>query len=337
MILGRVESFLSILKAFPATKSSRMPAISNNDDGGMFDVADKIDTLRTAIAQAIIRINPQTLKLIKEGKTPKGNIFNAARVSATLAAKKTSDIIPYCHPIPIDDIKVNFVLNDDDLAIVIKVHIKTVWKTGVEMEALTGASVASLTIYDMLKPVDESLSIESLKLIDKQGGIKDLPKFNASQRLTAAVLVASDSRGYNEDKSGRFILDKLKENGFEIAEYKVVADEAEKIESSLKKFCDELRVNLVVTTGGTGVGPRDVTPEATRKVIQKELAGIEETIRSFGQRRVPSSMLSRGTSGVRDRTLIINLPGSLKAVSQSLNSMFPGLLHIFDMLEGKGH
>jgi cyclic pyranopterin phosphate synthase len=325
-----------MLKAFSAMKTSRMPTISDNEDG-MFDVADKTDTLRTATAQAIIRINPQTLKLIRDGKTPKGNIFNTARVSATLAAKRTSDIIPYCHPIPIDDIKVNFVLNDDDLAIVIKVHVKTVWKTGVEMEALTGASVASLTIYDMLKPVDESLSIESLKLIDKQGGIKNLPRFSAPRKLTAAVLVASDSRGYNEDKSGRFILDKLKENGFEIAEYKVVADDAEKIESSLKKFCDELRVNLVVTTGGTGVGPRDVTPDVTRKVIQKELAGIGETIRSFGQRRVLSSMLSRGTSGVRERTLIINLPGSVKAVSQSLNSLFPGILHIFDMLEGKGH
>jgi cyclic pyranopterin monophosphate synthase len=325
-----------MLKAFSPMKTSRMPIISDNKDG-MFDVADKTDTLRTATAQAIIRINPQTLKLIRDGKTPKGNIFNTARVSATLAAKRTSDIIPYCHPIPIDDIKVNFALNDDDLAIVIKVHVKTVWKTGVEMEALTGASVASLTIYDMLKPVDESLSIESLKLIDKQGGIKNLPRFSAPRKLTAAVLVASDSRGYNEDKSGRFILDKLKENGFEIAEYKVVADDAEKIESSLKKFCDELRVNLVVTTGGTGVGPRDVTPDVTRKVIQKELAGIGETIRSFGQRRVLSSMLSRGTSGVRERTLIINLPGSVKAVSQSLNSLFPGILHIFDMLEGKGH
>ena len=325
-----------MLKAFSAMKTGRMPTISDNE-GGMFDVADKTDTLRTATAQAIIRINPQTLKLVRDGKTPKGNIFNTARVSATLAAKRTSDIIPYCHPIPIDDIKVNFVLNDDDLAIVINVHVKTVWKTGVEMEALTGASVASLTIYDMLKPVDESLSIESLKLIDKQGGIKNFPRFIPPHKLTAAVLVASDSRGYNEDKSGRFILDKLMEIGFEIVEYKIVADDVEKIESSLKKFCDELRVNLVVTTGGTGIGPRDVTPDVTRKVIHKELAGIGETIRSFGQRRVPSSMLSRGTSGVRERTLIINLPGSVKAVSQSLNSLFPGILHIFDMLEGKGH
>ena len=219
----------------------------------------------------------------------------------------------------------------------IKAHVKTVWKTGVEMEALTAVSVASLTIYDMLKPIDESMSIESLKVIEKQGGTKNLPRFDTPQKLTAAVLVASDSRGYNDDKSGRFILNRLKENGFEIVEYKVVADEVEKIESSLKWFCDELRVNLVVTSGGTGAGPRDITPDATRKVIQKELAGIEETIRSFGQRRVPSSMLSRGISGVRERTIIINLPGSLRAVSQSLDSIFPGLLHVFDMLEGKGH
>jgi cyclic pyranopterin monophosphate synthase len=327
---------LTILKGITITKTSKMPAISD-DDGGMFDVADKIDTLRMATAQAIIRINPLTSKFIKEGKTPKGNIFNAARVSATLAAKKTSDIIPYCHPIPIDDIKVHFTLNDNDCSIVIKAHVKTVWKTGVEMEALTAASVASLTIYDMLKPIDESMSIESLKVIEKQGGTKNLPRFDTPQKLTAAVLVASDSRGYNEDKSGRFILNRLKENGFEIVEYKVVADEVEKIESSLKWFCDELRVNLVVTSGGTGAGPRDITPDATRKVIQKELAGIEETIRSFGQRRVPSSMLSRGISGVRERTVIINLPGSLRAVSQSLDSIFPGLLHVFDMLEGKGH
>jgi molybdenum cofactor synthesis domain-containing protein len=149
--------------------------------------------------------------------------------------------------------------------------------------------------------------------------------------------VTSDSRGYKEDKSGKFIINRLKENGFEVVDYKVVADDFEKIESGLKRYCDELRVNLVVTTGGTGVGPRDITPDVTRKVIQKELPGVGEALRSYGQRRTPSSMLSRGISGVREKTLIVNLPGSMRAVSQSLNSMFPGLLHVFDMLEGKGH
>src|SRR5215211_5998351 len=144
-------------------------SVMGDNSGGMFDVSDKSDTLRLASAQATIKITPLTAKLIKEGKTPKGNIFDAARVAATLAAKKASDLIPYCHSIPIDDVKVHFTLNENDCLIEIKAEVKTVWKTGVEMEALAAASVASLTIYDMLKPIDESLSIESLKVLKKYG------------------------------------------------------------------------------------------------------------------------------------------------------------------------
>lgn len=305
------------------------------EGGGMFDVADKSDTLRLATAQAVVRISPLTSKLIKEGKSPKGNIFDAARIAATMAAKRTSDLIPYCHPIPIDDVKVDVLLKDDYF-IEIKVQVKTVWKTGVEMESLTAACVASLTIYDMLKPIDESLTIESVKLLEKHGGTKDFNERHVRE-FKAAVLVTSDSRGEKEDKSGKIIIDKLKENGFDIIEYKVIADDINTIESELKRFCDELKPDIVVTSGGTGVGPRDNTPDATKKIIQKELTGIAETLRSYGQRRTPLSMLSRGIAGVRGRTLIVNLPGSTKAVSQSLNSMFPGILHIFNMLEGKGH
>ena len=285
--------------------------------GGMFDVADKSDTLRLAIAQAVVRISPLTSKLIKEGKSPKGDIFDAARIAATMAAKRTSDLIPYCHPIPIDDVKVDVLLKDDYF-IEIKVQVKTVWKTGVEMESLTAACVASLTIYDMLKPIDESISIESVKLLEKHGGTKDFHERHVRE-FKAAVLVTSDSRGEKEDKSGKIIINKLKENGFDIIEYKVIADDIDTIESELKRFCDELKADVIVTSGGTGVGPRDNTPDATK------------------QRRTPLSMLSRGIAGVRGRTLIVNLPGSTKAVSQSLNSMFPGILHIFNMLEGKGH
>lgn len=303
--------------------------------GGMFDVADKSDTLRLATAQAVVRISPLTSKLIKEGKSPKGDIFDAARIAATMAAKRTSDLIPYCHPIPIDDVKVDVLLKDDYF-IEIKVQVKTVWKTGVEMESLTAACVASLTIYDMLKPIDESLSIESVKLLEKHGGTKDFHERQVRE-FKAAVLVTSDTRGEKEDKSGKIIINKLKENGFDIIKYKVIADDIDTIESELKRFCDELKPDVIVTSGGTGVGPRDNTPDATKKIIQKELTGIAETLRSYGQRRTPLSMLSRGIAGVRGRTLIVNLPGSTKAVSQSLNSMFPGILHIFNMLEGKGH
>ena len=302
---------------------------------GMFDVADKSDTLRMATAQAIIRVSRNTIDLIKSGKSPKGNIFDAARISATMAAKRTSDLIPYCHPIPLDDVKVDVILLDDFIRITTKV--KTVWKTGVEMEALTAASIASLTIYDMLKPIDdESLLIENIKLIEKQGGIKDFNE-SYSRRLRAAVLVVSDSRTKREDRSGKVIINRLEKNGFDVVEYKLTTDEKEKIESEISRFCDELRVDIVITSGGTGIGPRDKTPDATKNVIEKELLGVAEMLRSYGQKRTPLSMLSRGVAGVRGTTVIINLPGSLKAVSESLASLFPGILHTFKMLEGHGH
>jgi molybdenum cofactor synthesis domain-containing protein len=204
------------------------------------------------------------------------------------------------------------------------------------MEALTGACVAALTIYDMLKPVDDNLEIESIKLLEKSGGLNSF--FQAFDRtLRAAVLVLSDSRNQLEDKSGKVILERLANYGMEVKEYKIIADEQKVIEIELVRLCDDLRVDIVLTSGGTGVGPRDVTPEATANVIEKQVNGISETLRAYGQRRTPLSMLSRGIGGVRGSTVIVNLPGSVRGVRESLDSLFPGILHIFQMLEGHGH
>jgi molybdenum cofactor synthesis domain-containing protein len=116
-----------------------------------------------------------------------------------------------------------------------------------------------------------------------------------------------------------------------------VPDDSSTIEELLIKYSDNHHLNLILTTGGTGLGPRDVTPESTRKVIEREVAGIVEGSRAYGQRRTPLSMLSRGIVGVRGKSLIINLPGSLNAVSESLEFLFPGLEHAFQMMEGHGH
>ena len=116
-----------------------------------------------------------------------------------------------------------------------------------------------------------------------------------------------------------------------------MSDEQKVIEFELVRLCDDLGVDIVLTSGGTGVGPRDVTPEATANVIEKTVNGISETLRAYGQRRTPLSMLSRGIGGVRGSTVIVNLPGSVRGVSESLDSLFPGILHIFQMLEGHGH
>jgi cyclic pyranopterin monophosphate synthase len=301
---------------------------------GMFDVGNKPETLRTAIARAIVKAEPSTLTLVKDGKSPKGNIFDAARLSATMAAKRAWDLLPYCHPIPIDSINVDVSVNEQSIEVT--VTVKNVAKTGVEMEALTGACIAALTIYDMLKPVDEALSIESIRLLNKSGGLKTFFE-KSDRRLKAAVLVTTDSRTESEDKSGKVIIDRLVKNGLEVVEYKVIPDEEDGIVSELRRFCDEAKVDIVLTSGGTGLGPRDVTPEATKKVLEKEISGVAEILRAYGQRRTPLSMLSRAVAGIRGTTVIVNLPGSVRGVSESLDALFPGILHIHKMLAGYGH
>ncbi|TLY09801.1 MAG: bifunctional molybdenum cofactor biosynthesis protein MoaC/MoaB [Thaumarchaeota archaeon] len=302
----------------------------------MFDVGDKPDTLRIATARAIVKVSAETVSLIREGKSPKGDIVDAARISATMGAKRTWDLLPYCHPIPIDHVKVDVSIKTESIEV--DVQVKTTWKTGVEMESLTGASIAALTIYDMLKPVDETLAIESIKLLSKSGGLKDFYE-KYDKPLSAVVIVISDSvsKGERSDKSGKLAVERLKESGFEVVDYRVIPDDPSQIESSLVRGCDELKADLVLTSGGTGLGPRDTTPESTRKVLEKEIIGISEALRMHGQRRTPLSMLSRGAAGVRGKSVVVNLPGSAKAVSESLDALLPGILHASKMLGGHGH
>lgn len=303
---------------------------------GMFDVAAKPDSYRTARAKAVVNINANTAVLIGQGKSPKGDIVEAAKIAATSGAKKTSDLIPYCHPIPLDHIGVQVSVKSQ--AIEVEVEVKSIWKTGVEMEALSGACIGALTVYDMLKPIDDSLFISSVKLVQKSGGIGEFV-IKEGNKIRAGVIVVSDSvaAGKRADKSGKFIVKTLKDRRIDVVKYKIVPDDSSVIEDLLVKYSDDLHLNLILTTGGTGLGMRDVTPEATRKVIEKEITGIAEGSRAFGQRRTPLSMLSRGVAGVRGRSLIINVPGSLKAVSESLEFLFPGLEHAFKMMEGHGH
>jgi molybdenum cofactor biosynthesis protein MoaC len=303
---------------------------------GMFDVGAKPDSYRTSRAKAVLNIDAKTALLIRQGRSPKGNIVEAAKIAATSGAKKTPDLIPYCHPIPIDHIKVQVSVKAQ--AIEVEVQVKSIWKTGMEMEALSGACIGALTIYDMLKPIDDTLFISSVKLVEKSGGIGQF-RIKDGNKIRAGVIVVSDSvaAGKRADKSGKFIVKTLKDRGIEVSKYQVVPDDSSTIEELLIKYSDDLILNLILTTGGTGLGPRDITPESTRRIIEREIAGIAEGSRAYGQRRTPLSMLSRGTAGVRGKSLIINMPGSLSAVSESLEFLFPGLEHAFKMMEGDGH
>jgi len=302
----------------------------------MRDISRKIKTLRSAVAQATLRVSPSTISLIKKNKIPKGNPLEVAKVAAIQGAKNTSQIIPYCHPLPVDFVGVEFTL--DKSQIVVNVEVKAIYKTGVEMEALTGASIAALTLYDMMKMFDDDMEILGVKLLSKRGGKSDF-KITKRLRLRAAVLVMSDSVsvGKKKDESGKVIVERLKELKIGIAEYAVIQDDAKEITNKLLYYADKLKLDLVITTGGTGLGPRDNTPEALRKIIEKEISGVSEAVRAYGQERLPYAMLSRSVAGVRGKTIFVSLPGSKNAVIEGLDAMLPALLHSFNMLRGEGH
>ena len=215
----------------------------------MKDISEKINTLRHATAQAFLRGSSKTIEKVKKGKVPKGNVLEIARTAGIMAAKKCSELIPYCHQIPLDWIDVDFKILKEK--IIINTNVKAIWKTGVEMEALTAASITALTIYDMLKPLDDSLEISSIKLIEKHGGKSDW-KQQFKNPIKTAVLVFSDSISKNkkEDKSGKAIIKKLENEIVEIVEYKIYPDDTDKIKKELIRLSDEGKIDLILTTGG---------------------------------------------------------------------------------------
>ncbi|GBD03244.1 Cyclic pyranopterin monophosphate synthase 2 [bacterium HR19] len=303
----------------------------------MIDVSSKIKTLRVATAEAVISFSDSSKELVESGKSPKGDIFEVSRAIACLSAKKVAEILPFCHNIPVEHVDVNFSIEGNRINV--SVTVKSIARTGCEMEALFAAMVSALNIYDMLKPVDKNLKIEEVKLVEKKGGKSDFIE-KVSDDFRVGVLVVSDSvaAGKKEDKSGKIIVEKLKEFGVKKIDYKIVPDEKDMIYNEVKKWCDD-GYDLVITTGGTGLSPRDTTPEAVEPLIEKEIPAIMESARAYGQERTPYSMLSRGIAGVHAnrKTLILTLPGSSRGAKESMDALFPYIFHIYPMLRGGRH
>jgi molybdenum cofactor biosynthesis protein MoaC len=299
------------------------------------DVSSKQLTLRTAKAAATLLVAASTVKAIRSGDVPKADPLGVAKVAGIQAAKNASLLIPYCHQVPLDFVKVDIQLRKQEIEI--STEVKAIWKTGVEMEALLAASVTALTLYDMLKIIDKEMEIVAVRLLEKKGG-KSGMTING-KGLSSAVLVMSDRihKGKRKDISGKILVRRLKDLRFTVRSYEVVPDERDIIEAKLLDLCDRRGVDLILTTGGTGMSPRDVTPEATMAVISRRMAGVEEAMRAYGQDRIPMSMLSRGVAGVRGETLIINFPGSPGGVTDGMDALFPAILHTFRMMKGGGH
>ncbi len=155
----------------------------------------------------------------------------------------------------------------------------------------------------------------------------------------AAVLTISDkcSRGQREDKSGEVVQEVVKRLPAEVIKYEIIPDEPGMIKERLINYCDNLKADLVLTTGGTGFGSRDFTPEATKEIIDREVPGIPEAMRFAGIKFTKRAMLSRASAGIRGKTLIVNLPGSPQGAKESLEAILEGLLHGLEMIAGREH
>lgn len=302
----------------------------------MVDITHKITTLRKATAQAIVKVSGQTtIDAIKNKTVPKGDVFAMSKAAGLLGVKKTPELLPDCHPMPIEYTDVFYEI--ENLQIRILVTVKTIYKTGVEVEAMHGASIVALNMYDMLKPIDKGIEILNIKLIEKKGGKSDYKNASLS-KLKATIVVCSDSisAGENEDKAGKAIYDKLNELGLKVSDPIIIPDEVKEIQKIAKETASN-NIDVLIYTGGTGLSPRDITPEALLPLLDRRVPGIEEAIRKYGQDRMPYAMLSRSVAGVMGKTLVLALPGSTNGAKESIDAIFPHVLHLFKVINGERH
>jgi molybdenum cofactor biosynthesis protein MoaC len=299
------------------------------------DITTKFDNLRTAKAVGKIRLSPETVRKILNREIPKGDVLSAAQIAGLMGAKKTAELMPFCHPIPIDHIEVNTKVGEDYVEV--EAEVRGIWRTGYEVEAINAVMMALLNIFDMCKAFDKNMVIEGVKIVSKSGGKSDWAEDLSG--LKAAVITVSDSTyaGKREDKSGPLAREILEQFGAEVIGYTVVPDDKEKIKEAIKKF-EQMEANLIVTTGGTGFSKRDVTPEATSEIIEKEMVGFSEAMHILGIKFTPKALMSRAKAGLlSENCIVLNLPGSSKGVRQNLEMFLPLIKHALKMARGGGH
>ncbi|WP_336719429.1 bifunctional molybdenum cofactor biosynthesis protein MoaC/MoaB [Acinetobacter soli] len=302
----------------------------------MKNVGMKPESYRIAEAQAILYAPPHCIELLRQGNTEKGDALKTGRIAGILAAKRTDELIPLCHPLPIYRAEVDYELHENFVEIL--TTVETIGPTGVEMEALTAASIAGLTLYDMLKPhcEPEDLVLDQCKLLKKKGG-KSHFKRTLRQAVSAAVIVLSDTvaSGKKPDTAGKSVVESLTEAGFTPIHYQILPDEPEQLKELLLELTKSYA--CVITVGGTGIGKRDITVDTLEPLLERKLDGLMEAARAFGQRRTPYAAMSRGVAGFIDRSLVMTFPGSRGGASETMAALLPAIVHIFDVCRDLPH
>lgn len=317
----------------------------------MVDIHSKYASYRKAIAAGSIVVGETAFNLLATRALPKGDALILAEIAGIQSAKMAYQMIPLCHPLALEKVDICTELDKEKFAVNVYCVAATHAKTGVEMEALAGVNAALLTIYDLCKMIEPELTIHNVRLLYKEGGKSgiwrnsvDLPEITApfveteSQPLLqgkrGAVISISDRafRGTeNYPDIGTILSDLLQQElGMQIDAYALVPDDQQMIAEKIKSFVAQYAPDLLFLHGGTGVSPRDRTPEAVLSVCDRVVPGIGELIRKGSEKYTPLTWLSRAIGATLNQTLILTLPGSKNAISEVIGvvkNILPRAIH----------
>ena len=322
----------------------------------MIDVGGKAPTYRIAIAEGRIVVGTHAFGLIRDRALPKGDVLVLAEIAGIQGAKSASQLIPLCHPMGLDQVQIRTELEEYSHAVRVFCTASTHAKTGVEMEALAGANAALLTIWDLTKMVEPDLRIEGVRLLAKVGGKSGLwlnpagvpdwvrgkispPPAQTLHGVAAAIIILSDraAAGVYEDQATPVAVTLLESLGATITATHVIPDEPATLTQTIRDLQQDGRTRLVITSGGTGIAPRDQTPETVTRLADRVIPGIGEQLRIYGSQFTPFSWSSRSIGATVGNMLIITLPGNPKAVREGIECLHKQIPHLINTIDNIKH
>ncbi|MFH1422298.1 MAG: cyclic pyranopterin monophosphate synthase MoaC [Planctomycetota bacterium] len=312
---------------------------------GMIDISSKVPVLRIARASGRIVLSEKSLSAIRKHSVRKGDVLETARVAAIAAVKKTPELIPHCHQIPIENVQVRFSAEKD--SITAEIEVAATAKTGVEMEAITGVLTALAVIWDMVKYLEKDdkgqypqTKIENIKVLLKEK--KEMPKEAAGEKPThkkhkekaplsarISIVTVSNSRSIDTDESGQLIADLAKKANHSIALHIVVKDKIEQIKSAVEDFLKS-DSDALILNGGTGISPDDVTVDAVRGFLDREIPNFNSLFVNLSFAEIGSACVtSRACAGIASGKPVFSIPGSPAACRLAMEKIIiPEIGHI---------